>query len=137
MEIRLFNMLDYDSVYELWKNTPGMGMRSLDDSRDGIQRFSERNPKTSFVAFDGNVIAGVVFCGHDGRRGYIYHACVSEEYRGRSLGRELIASALSTLRDEGINKAALVCFNQTKPVMASGIIWDGKKEKISITITFH
>ena len=25
-------------------------------------------------------------CGHDGRRGYIYHVAVAEEYRGEVLG---------------------------------------------------
>ena len=41
---------DYDGVYNLWLNTPGIGLNDLDDSRQGIERYLERNPKTCFVA---------------------------------------------------------------------------------------
>ena len=28
-----------------------------------------------------------LFCGHDGRRGYIYHVAVDENYRRKGIGR--------------------------------------------------
>jgi hypothetical protein len=57
---------DYQSVYTLWTSTPGIGMRSLDDSREGIERFLLRNPTTCFVAADGDTTVGVILCGHEG-----------------------------------------------------------------------
>ncbi len=32
MEIRNMQLDDYDSVYDLWLNCPGMGLNNLDDS---------------------------------------------------------------------------------------------------------
>ena len=109
--VRTMTIADYDNVYSLWKSTPGVGMRSLDDSREGIGRFLDRNPKTCFVAEAGDKIIGAILCGHDGRRGYIYHATVFPDYRKRGIGRRLVENVLTALRLEGINKAALVVFN--------------------------
>jgi N-acetylglutamate synthase len=109
--IRLFTMNDYDEVYQLWKRTPGVGLRSIDDSREGIERFLRRNPTTCFVAEDNGRIIGVVLGGHDGRRGYLYHVCVDETYRRRSLGRRLIEQVTLAMRNEGITKLGLLCLS--------------------------
>jgi ribosomal protein S18 acetylase RimI-like enzyme len=101
---------DYDSVYSLWNSTPGMGMRSLDDSREGIERFLLRNPTTCFVAMDCETTVGVILCGHDGRRGYIYHTAVLPEKRGQGIAHALVNSAINALKREGIHKVALVVF---------------------------
>ncbi len=34
--IRKMTIADYDAVYDLWINTPGMGLNTTDDSREGI-----------------------------------------------------------------------------------------------------
>ncbi|MGN0308107.1 MAG: GNAT family N-acetyltransferase, partial [Lachnospiraceae bacterium] len=75
--IRKMTIEDYDAVYALWKRIKGFAMRSLDDSREGVERFLKRNPDTSVVALnkDGKVV-GAILCGHDGRRGCFYHVCV-------------------------------------------------------------
>lgn len=111
MEIRLMSIEDYEGVYKLWTNTEGMGMRSLDDSKEGIETFLRRNSATNFIAQAGDEIIGVILCGHDGRRGYIYHTAVSTDYRGRGIGRALVNAALEALKKEKINKAALVVFD--------------------------
>lgn len=69
MQIRLMTISDYNQVYELWINTPGMGLNNLDDSKEGIDRYLKRNPSTCFVAEDEGKIIGVIMSGHDGRRG--------------------------------------------------------------------
>lgn len=86
-------------------------MRSLDDSLEGITKFLQRNPNTNFVAEDNNQIAGVILCGHDGRRGYIYHTAVRLDYRKRGIGKALVTATLDALKKEKINKVALVVFN--------------------------
>lgn len=110
MKVRLMSIEDYDKVYGLWTNTQGMGMRNLDDSPEGIEKFLKRNPTTNFVAQEENEIIGVILCGHDGRRGYIYHTAVNIDYRGRGIGKTLVQAALTALKKEKINKAALVAF---------------------------
>ncbi len=103
------SMEDFAQAMDLWTRTPGMGLNAVDDSREGIERFLRRNPGMSFVAMDGARLVGTALCGHDGRRGTLYHVCVHEGYRGRGLGKRLTNSALDALRAEGIRKAGLVC----------------------------
>ena len=50
----------------------GFGIRSVDDSKEGVERFLKRNPTTSVVAVEDDKIVGAILCGHDGRRGCIY-----------------------------------------------------------------
>jgi hypothetical protein len=59
MEIKLMSIEDYNSVYQLWTNTQGMGMRSLDDSFEGINKFLKRNSATNFIAQEGNTTAAI------------------------------------------------------------------------------
>lgn len=47
---RVMTLADYDSVYDLWLHTPGMGLNTTDDSREGIDQYLKRNPATCFVA---------------------------------------------------------------------------------------
>ena len=112
MIIRKMTLDDYDKVYALWLSCKGMGLNDLDDSREGIERFLERNPRTCFVAEKDGRIAGVIIAGNDGRRGYIYHTAVSEECRRTGIGTALVESALSALKECGINKTALVVFGR-------------------------
>ena len=84
MVIREMTMEDYEQVYCLWKKIRGFGIRSIDDSREGVKRFLKRNPTTSVVAEEDGRIVGSILCGHDGRRGCLYHVCVDEEHRRRA-----------------------------------------------------
>jgi len=114
MTIRLMTLADYQAVYALWLATPGMGLNTTDDSREGIEKYLRRNPSTCFVANDGGRIVGVIMAGHDGRRGFIHHTAVLPEYRGQGLGRRLVDNALAALEAEGIHKAALVVFEHNQ-----------------------
>lgn len=112
--IRPMIIEDYDNVYRLWTLTKGMGLNNLDDAKTGINIFLQRNPNTCFVATFHNEIIGTIISGHDGRRGYIYHTAVSEKFRKKGIGQKLVASSLSALKTEGINKVALVVFSKNK-----------------------
>lgn len=111
MDIRKMTIDDYEDVYEIWTNTSGMGMRSADDSKEGIEKYLDRNPETCFVAVVEDEIAGIILSGHDGRRGYIYHTSVKEAARKHGVGKALVNVAMEALKEEGINKAALVAFS--------------------------
>ena len=114
MKIRRMKIADYDEVYALWRKTPGMGLNDIDDSREGIERYLKRNPRTCFVAeLDGELV-GVIMAGHDGRRGYIHHTSVVPEFWNNQIGTRLVDAALEALRTEGISKAALVVFERNE-----------------------
>lgn len=110
--IRVMKMEDYEKVYDLWVHTAGMGLNTTDDSKEGIQKYLLRNPNTCFVAEENGELIGVIMSGHDGRRGFIHHTTVRDEYRGKGIGKELVDSALAALEKEGIHKVALVAFEK-------------------------
>ena len=70
--IRAMTVEDYDQLHALWMRIKGFGIRSIDDSKEGVERFLKRNPTTSVIAeIDGKVVGGIL-CGHDGRTGCFY-----------------------------------------------------------------
>ena len=103
---------DYEQVYALWKKIHGFGLRSIDDSRDGVEKFLKRNPTTSVVATEDGKIVGAILCGHDGRRGCLYHVCVHEDYRMHGIGRAMVVHCMNALQQEGINKVSLIAFTK-------------------------
>lgn len=112
MNIRKMTIDDYDEIYNLWVSCAGMGLNNFDDSRDGIDKFINRNPDTCFVALIENKIVGAILAGNDGRRGFIYHTAVSPRFRKQGIGRKLVDTAILALKQCGINKVALVIFDK-------------------------
>ncbi len=134
MEIRVMDIQDYDRVYALWMSCKNMGFNNLDDSREGVERLLRRNPATSFVALDGDALAGVILSGHDGRRGYIYHMSVAEAYRRQGVGSALVERCLSALKAEGINKAALLVFCRNE---AGNAFWEAQGFSIREDVAYR
>lgn len=111
MKIRLLKISDYQSIYSIWENTSGMGLRIIDDSENRIKKFLLRNPNTNFAAVIDNKVVGAIMAGNDGRRGYIYHLAVQKEYQRKGIATALVNKCLIALKAEDINKAALVVFS--------------------------
>lgn len=110
MTVRTMQIEDYGGVYALWMSIKGFAIRSVDDSREGVERFLKRNPTTSVVAEEDGRIVGAILCGHDGRRGCMYHVCVRKEYRMRGIGRQMVTFAMEALKKEEISKVSLIAF---------------------------
>jgi len=110
--VRVMTMEDYGQVRELWNSIKGFGIRSVDDSREGVERFLKRNPATSVVAIEDGRVVGAILCGHDGRRGCLYHVCVHKDYRMRGIGKSMVVFAMEALKEEQINKVSLIAFTQ-------------------------
>lgn len=106
------NISDYEQVYQLWMSCSGMGLNNLDDSKEGIERFLNRNPETCFVAETEQKIIGVIIVGNDGRRGYIYHTAVDPDYRNQGIATKLVNEVMKALKSLSINKVALVVFTK-------------------------
>ncbi|MDO4277801.1 MAG: GNAT family N-acetyltransferase [Lachnoclostridium edouardi] len=112
--IREMTIQDYGGILRLWKEIKGFGIRSVDDSREGIERFLKRNPMTSVVAVQNGRIIGDVLCGHDGRQGSFYHVCVHPDYRKHGVGSKMVHFAMKALKKEGISKITLIAFKSNE-----------------------
>ena len=121
MEIRKMTIQDYEKVYELWMSCKNMGFNDIDDSKEGISRFLERNPNTSFVAIQNEKLIGIILGGHDGRRGYIYHLSVNVNYRKNGIGSELVKNCLESFKQEKISKVALLVFKYNE---VGNLFWE-------------
>ncbi len=121
IEYKVMTVSDYDDVYELWANTPGMGINNTDDSREGVEKYLKRNPTTSFVALVEEKIVGAILAGHDGRRGFIQHITVLPEFRKQGIASTLVDRAMKALEEEGIHKVALLAFKKNE---LGNIFWD-------------
>ena len=111
--IRSMTIEDYEGVKALWMSIHGFAIRSLDDSKEGVARFLDRNPGTSVVAVsDSGDIVGAILCGHDGRRGCLYHVCVREDCRRCGIGKAMVVFCMNALKEEGINKVSLIAFTK-------------------------
>ena len=106
-ETREFRIEDYDAAVELWNRVEGLDVAEGDD-RETIRRFLGRNPGLSRIATAGTTIIGAVLCGHDGRRGYIYHLAVDPNYHGQGIGRQLIDQCLGGLKQAGLERANIL-----------------------------
>ncbi len=110
--IRTMTIEDYEGVHTLWNTIKGFAIRSIDDSREGVARFLDRNPKTSVVAEADGQIVGAILCGHDGRRGCLYHVCVRKDYRMQGIGKAMVVYCMERLKEEQISKVSLIAFTQ-------------------------
>jgi len=128
---------DYPAVYALW-NACLASARDIDDTPEAVARFLRRNPAMSVVAAEGgaphnhpgtgrlpqetsatpstegNVLIGSILCGHDGRRGYLYHVAVDAAHRRGGVARAMVEACLSALREEGILRCALISFTKNE-----------------------
>src|SRR3954469_19954155 len=104
---REFVIEDYESAIQLWNCVEGVEICE-GDSREEIAEYLKRNPGLSRVAEAGGKIVGVAMCGHDGRRGWIYHLAVAAEYRGQKVGRRLQDDCLDGLRKAGLKRAIIL-----------------------------
>lgn len=107
IDTREFSISDYDAAVQIWQRVEGVEIAEGDD-RKGIAEFLARNPGLSRVAIDGPAIVGVALCGHDGRRGHIYHLAVDPAYQGRGLGKRLLDECLDGLHRVGVQRAIIL-----------------------------
>ena len=108
--MRPVSIEDYDALKILWLNCEGMGLNNIDDSKEGIAKYLERNPSSCFVEERDGQIVGVVLSGHDGRRGSLHHLAVAKPYRHQGIGTALTQAAIDSLKNQGIIRVALFVF---------------------------
>ena len=55
-KIKTMTIDDYAQVYDLWNTIHGFAMRSIDDSKDGVEAFLKCNTGLSVVAIADGII---------------------------------------------------------------------------------
>lgn len=111
--IREMKKSDYDEVYAMWQITTKRALSDA-DSREGIEKYIDRNKGMSQVAVKDGKIIGTVLAGHDGRRGFIHHMAVMPEYRRHGIGHKLAQTAISKIEAEGIDKTHIFCYQNNE-----------------------
>ena len=107
IDTREFSIKDYDAAIGIWRRVEGLEIAEGDD-REGIAQFLTRNPGLSRVAIDGAAVVGVALCGHDGRRGHVYHLAVDPAYQRCGLGKRLLDECLNGLRSAGVKRVIIM-----------------------------
>ena len=97
---------DYEKIVALWRTVEGVEVAE-GDSKDEIRTYLSRNPGLSRVAELNGVIVGAALCGHDGRRGLIYHLAVAPKHHGQGVGKRIVQECLTGLRTAGITRALI------------------------------
>ncbi|PYJ89284.1 MAG: GNAT family N-acetyltransferase [Verrucomicrobia bacterium] len=104
---REFVIDDYDDAIALWSGLEGIEICE-GDSREEMTEYLRRNPGLSRVAEADGKIVGVALCGHDGRRGWIYHLAVAPTHRRRKVGQHLLDACVNGLRASGLKRAIIL-----------------------------
>lgn len=105
--IRQFALDDYDRAVALWSAVEGVEICE-GDSREDIAEYLKRNPGLSRIAEANGTIVGAALCGHDGRRGWIYHLAVAQEFRGQGVGKLLLDDCERGLRNAGLKRSIIL-----------------------------
>lgn len=134
--IRKITIEDYDAIFALWNQTEQSrrAMNPVDDSREGIGRYLKRNPDTCFAAFSGEMLAGVILSGHDGRRGIIHHLCVHPDYRREGIASALVSAAEEALKKEGIQKVFGLVFKDNDGANA---FWEAQGYSLRTNLNYR
>ncbi|MBF0545017.1 MAG: GNAT family N-acetyltransferase [Candidatus Riflebacteria bacterium] len=97
---------DYEKIIELFRTNRGITVRDA-DSKESVERYLQRNSGLNFVAEENQKTIGCVMCGHDGKRGYLQHMIVLDEFRNRGIGTLLFQKCIDSLKKIGIYKTHL------------------------------
>lgn len=129
IEIRPMTAEDYDEIFAMWQITTKRALSDA-DSRENIIRYLLRNPGMSQVAAVDGEIVGTVLCGHDGRRGFIHHMAVKEDFRRHGIAAKMANKAIEALKADGIDKTHIFCYtnNNLGQSFWSALDWQKRED---------
>ena len=134
--VRKVTISDYDAIFALWNATEQSrrALNPVDDSREGIERYLNRNPNTCFLAEQDGRVIGVILTGHDGRRAIIHHMCVHPDCRRQGIAGHLVSLAEEALQKEGIQKIFGLVFKDNEPANA---FWESRGYSLRTNLNYR
>ena len=108
-ELKFIEMetVHFSLLTDFWENTDGIKL-TIGDTESELDKYLKRNKGMSFICLEENEIAGTILCGHDGRRGFIYHLAVHKDYRKKNIAAALIELSLDRLRAADIKRCMIM-----------------------------
>jgi N-acetylglutamate synthase len=102
INIREFNFPDdYSRVIRLWEQIEKGIHVGPSDALGEIEKKIKRDPDLFLIAEADGEFIGTVIGGFDGRRGFVYHLAVSNQYRSQGIGSRLLSEVEGRLRTKG------------------------------------
>jgi len=114
--IRRMEVSDVPASIELWKNMKGLAIRGSDNIRD-LSEHVKMNRMHNFVAISNGQLIGTVLGGFDGRRGYIYHLAVHENFRRKNTGKELMERCFQSFKQLNVSKCHMMVLKDNTEAM--------------------
>lgn len=108
---------DIQASIELWKNMEGLAIRGSDNIRD-LSDHVNMNSRHNFVAMSDAQLIGTVLGGFDGRRGYIYHLAVHEDFRKKNIGKELMDRCFQSFKEINVSKCHMMVLKDNTEAQA-------------------
>jgi ribosomal protein S18 acetylase RimI-like enzyme len=107
-QLRPFALDDYPAVLALWQAAgPGLEVRPSDAQPEVAKKLA-RDPDLFLVAQAEGVVVGVIMGAWDGRRGWLHHLAVAQDYRDRGVASALVSEVEQRLRAKGCLKVNLL-----------------------------
>jgi ribosomal protein S18 acetylase RimI-like enzyme len=106
MQIREFQMADYETVIDLWR-TAGIQLSRCDDQA-GIMHKLERDSDLFLVGIENEALVAAVMGAYDGRRGWVYHLAIDPSYQACGFGSAMLTQLEERLRRKGCQKVNLL-----------------------------
>jgi ribosomal protein S18 acetylase RimI-like enzyme len=107
---------DTDAVIALW-HASGLTRPWNDPYRD-ISRKLTTQPELFLVAETAASVMATAMVGFDGHRGWVYYLAVDPGWRGRGVGRALMAEAERLLVERGCPKITLMVRSTNSDVLS-------------------
>lgn len=109
VELRPMSPGDHAAIVELWGRCEGIGEP---ETLEELTAFLTRNPDMSpVILVEGSLVAAML-CGHDGKRGYLYHVAVDPQFRGRGYARQMIDYSLKRLHELAIRRCSIHLYKE-------------------------
>ena len=97
----------FQKIEKFWEETDGIKL-TIGDTESELDKYLKRNKGMSFICMNGDDLIGTILCGHDGRRGFIYHLAVCKNFRKENIATTLIEMSLGQLRSAGIKRCMIM-----------------------------
>ncbi|MCJ8328288.1 MAG: GNAT family N-acetyltransferase [Campylobacterales bacterium] len=133
MQIQAMLISHYQDLMNLLNLSSAIVIRES-DSYESIKRYLNRNPDLNFIIKDKNEIIACIMCGHDGKRGYIQHLYVKEDYRKQGIAQNLFNKCVNSLKEIEIYKSHIFVLKDND---AANEFWEKNNWKLRLDINMY